>query len=75
MKIIVTIIPTNLLLQICFYPLFLLPYKPKTRNWFSAICWSANEIYLFFVNRESQSLRRKCPNRESFLVRIFVYLD
>ena len=75
MKIILTIIPTNLLLYICFYPLFLLPYKPKTRIWFSAICWSANKIYLIFVNRESRSLCKRCPNRELFLVSIFLYSD
>ena len=43
MKIILTIIPTDLVLQICFYPLFVFSFKLKSRIKFSASLWSGNE--------------------------------
>ena len=50
MKIIVTITPTDLVTN-CFYPLFVLSYKRKTRIWFPASWWSGNEkerVALYF---------------------------
>ena len=45
MKMIVTIIPTDLVTN----PLFALPYKPKTRIGFSASWWSGSKKYFWFL--------------------------
>ena len=53
----IIIIPTNLVTNlVCFYPLFLLSYKPRTRIWFSASCWSGNEKYFCFLLIASRDL-------------------
>ena len=48
MKIIKTIIPTNLVTN-SLLPFFVLSYKPKTRFRFSANWWSGNEKYFLFL--------------------------
>ena len=53
MKIIVTSTPTGLL-QICFYPHFVLSCKPKIRIRFSASWWSGTKrcfCFLLIVSR------------------------
>ena len=48
MKKIATTFPTDLI-EIHFYPLFVLSYKPKTRINFSAGWYSGNEKYFCFL--------------------------
>ena len=48
MKIIVTIIPTDLVKNLLL-PSFFISCKPKTRIWFSANWWSGNEKYFCFL--------------------------
>ena len=55
MKIIATIIPTDLVTNF-FYTLVVLSYKPKTRIWFSASWWSGNEKYFCFLFISSRTL-------------------
>ena len=64
-------------LQICFYLLLVLSYKPKTRIWFSASWWSGNEKYFCFLFIASLALLQSHAefNRISLhviLVRIIV---
>ena len=55
MKIIVIIISTDFIRN-CFYPLFVLSYKPKTRIMFSASWLSVNRKYLCFLLIASRAL-------------------
>ena len=55
MKIIVTIIPTDLVTNF-FYPLFVLSCTPKTRIRFSRSWWSGNEKYFCFLFKASCAL-------------------
>ena len=58
MKIIVTIIPTDLV-KISFYSLLVLFNKRKTRIRFSASWWSGNEKYFCFLFVASRALLQR----------------
>ena len=71
MKIIITIIPTDLV-QVRFYPLFVLSYKPKTRIRFSASWWSGNEKYFCFLFTASRALLQSHAELKRLLQRNFL---
>ena len=72
MKIIVTIIPTNLVIN--FYPLFVLSYKPKTRIWFSASWWSGNEKYFYFLFIASSAVLQSHAKFNRLFIKEFSYM-
>ena len=66
MKIIATIIPTDLVTKLLLsssYPFL----QTKTRIWFSTSWWSGNEKYLFFVYSELQSTSKTCRIQLTFM--------
>ena len=73
MKIIVTIIPTDLVTNL-LYPLFVLSYKPKTRILFSESWWSGNEKYFFFLFIASPLYLKAMPNSIDFYKGIFLHV-
>ena len=56
MKIIVTIIPTDLVTDLFLSSFFVLSDKPKPRTRFSASWWSGNEKYSCFLFIASRAL-------------------
>ena len=71
MKIIVTIIPTDLVTNL-LYPLFVLSYEPKTRIWFSTSWWSGNEKYFCFLFIASRALLESHAEFNRLLQRNFL---
>ena len=60
-------------LQICFYLLLVLSYKPKTRIWFSASWWSGNEKYFCFLFIANHPNLKVIPNSIDFYKGIFLH--
>ena len=72
MKIIVTIIPTDLVTNLLLSSFFFLSYKPKTRTWFSASWWSGNEKYFCFLFIGSRALLQSHAEVNRLLYRNFL---
>ena len=61
------------MLQIRFYPLFVLSYKPKARLRFSASWWSGNKKYLCFCLWQVALYFKVIPNSIEFYKGIFLH--
>ena len=73
MKIILTIIPTDLVTN-SLLSSFCLSYKPKTRIRFSAIWWSGSEnVSVFFLKRVALHFTAM-PNSTDFYKGIFLHI-
>ena len=73
MKLIITIVSTNLVTNFC--PLFVLSHKPKTRVRFSPSWWSGNGKY-FLVTRNSFLFIAGHPLLQSHgkFIRLFLFV-